>query len=430
MVTVAVDGPQTQPGSGLTFPWSLAVPPSGADAYGSHGHGGTSERFSIYVLWSDLTSAGSTVLTELLGYSYRDDTTPSNVRLRRVLPWRHPLYAQLYCTRITQVSAVDFRGNVIPTLSPLSTVYVNYRLAILGLEFTRPLYRVLPDKDVPVSLGTDNLGNPVTFYEEWVRYTDINWSQGYQILSREGMSFTFQQGNAVGKPAGPGSAGQVVAKQRYSRTWHQLPHACLFDANDRPTNVFYNPSTALASPTLQVAGTVNIESFMGMAIGTALCEPADLRVHDLPVPPELMRIVGENFPVQWNVTFNFTEFIPGVGTGVTVQGHNCLPWSADGRWYPAVNRTAGKTVTDATNADPIVITTGASHGYAVGDIVYVTGVTGNTNANGTWIVQTVPSATTFSIDAVGNGAFGGVPTVVGGPGLFRYSDFRYLFKPT
>jgi hypothetical protein len=59
------------------------------------------------------------------------------------------------------------------------------------------------------------------------------------------------------------------------------------------------------------------------------------------------------------------------------------------------------TVTGATNANPTVITTAAAHLLAVGDKVTISGVGGNTNANGTFTVATVPSATTFTLYQLG-----------------------------
>ena len=61
-----------------------------------------------------------------------------------------------------------------------------------------------------------------------------------------------------------------------------------------------------------------------------------------------------------------------------------------------------KTLTAATNATPIAITI-AGHGYSTGDTVVVTGVGGNTAANGTWEI-TVTAANTFTLDgSAGNG---------------------------
>lgn len=72
------------------------------------------------------------------------------------------------------------------------------------------------------------------------------------------------------------------------------------------------------------------------------------------------------------------------------------------------------SVTGASNAGPIVITS-TGHGLTTGTRVTVTGVTGNTAANGTFVV-TYASADTFSLNgSTGNGAYagGGVWSVTG-----------------
>lgn len=63
-----------------------------------------------------------------------------------------------------------------------------------------------------------------------------------------------------------------------------------------------------------------------------------------------------------------------------------------------------KTITGATNASPIVITSTA-HGYADGDRVLIEGVAGNTAANGMWTVAN-QTANTFELaGSTGNGAY-------------------------
>lgn len=62
------------------------------------------------------------------------------------------------------------------------------------------------------------------------------------------------------------------------------------------------------------------------------------------------------------------------------------------------------SVTGATNASPIVITS-AGHGLTTGTRVTITGVVGNTAANGTFVITNL-SANTFSLDgSTGNGAY-------------------------
>lgn len=63
------------------------------------------------------------------------------------------------------------------------------------------------------------------------------------------------------------------------------------------------------------------------------------------------------------------------------------------------------TITGATNATPIVITTSAAHGLSTGNEVLIYGVQGNPAANGLHQI-TVLTTTTFSLDGVaGNGAY-------------------------
>jgi len=72
------------------------------------------------------------------------------------------------------------------------------------------------------------------------------------------------------------------------------------------------------------------------------------------------------------------------------------------------------SVTAATNATPIVVTTSAVHGLVTGQTVVVTGTNGNTAANGHFTINVV-STTTFSLSgSVGNGAYTSGGTVFNG----------------
>jgi hypothetical protein len=80
--------------------------------------------------------------------------------------------------------------------------------------------------------------------------------------------------------------------------------------------------------------------------------------------------------------------------------------------------SAGHTgsVTGATNANPIVVSS-AAHNLTTGTKVVISGVLTNTAANGTFAV-TVLSSSTFSIPATGNGAYGG-------GGTWKVAGFYY-----
>lgn len=69
----------------------------------------------------------------------------------------------------------------------------------------------------------------------------------------------------------------------------------------------------------------------------------------------------------------------------------------------------GLLISGATNATPIVITVAANSGLKTGDRIAISGITGNTGANGIWTIEAA-SATTFKLlGSVGNGAYGGTP---------------------
>lgn len=63
------------------------------------------------------------------------------------------------------------------------------------------------------------------------------------------------------------------------------------------------------------------------------------------------------------------------------------------------------SVTSASNASPVVITTSAAHGLTTGTRVTIAGVTGSSTANGTF-VATVLTTTTFSLDGTSAGGAG------------------------
>ncbi len=75
-----------------------------------------------------------------------------------------------------------------------------------------------------------------------------------------------------------------------------------------------------------------------------------------------------------------------------------------------VNKASALTVTDATNATPIVVTFDAAHGLLNGDVITISGVGGNTAANGDFMVSN-KAGTTIELedlshtDVAGDGAY-------------------------
>jgi len=89
------------------------------------------------------------------------------------------------------------------------------------------------------------------------------------------------------------------------------------------------------------------------------------------------------------------------------------------------------TVSGASNASPIVITTSAAHGLGTGQTIQIDGIYGNDNANGIWTAR-VLSATTFELwndssfttASLGNGTYNSGGTVRTGCSSIIYSNLQ------
>lgn len=138
-----------------------------------------------------------------------------------------------------------------------------------------------------------------------------------------------------------------------------------------------------------------------------------------------VEIIGNSLsPANPSYLFNYTSFgfqsITPANVGILLRReHNAVSSSSSlisqnviTQKYTS-NSIAEINITGASNASPISITTSTSHGFVTGQLVNISGVVGNTAANGNWII-TVTGSTTFTLNgSSGNGSYtsGGVATV-------------------
>lgn len=87
-------------------------------------------------------------------------------------------------------------------------------------------------------------------------------------------------------------------------------------------------------------------------------------------------------------------------------------------------QTGTVAIASSTNATPIVVTTGATHSFAVGQRVRIEGHTVNTNANGDYYISAVTGTTLTLEDSVGNGVGGATGTVK----LYHPVSVQYSFN--
>ncbi len=416
---------QIQPNSGLTIPWAEFISRAGSTSDASFGADGTVLGMNILVYWTDIETA----IQQLLGYSYRDTSAGAgNTVLRRILPFQHPLWNQLWCTRIAKIHNVQFTGKEVGLVSEVTGVSSDsvstYTLALLTLQFTRPEYPVLTDSQITGENGQQ---------QEWLRYVDRLWMPSVQVISQEGNQFTFRDGTPAGRKF-QGSAGIAIGQVSLTRRWHQLPEQAVYNSDGFPQNLFVDSTSGnviLGSVNRYDSSAFSDGSFFGCAAGTLRYDAPEIIPRPLQIPPVLMGLVGETFQLQYDVVFHFTFFRGRrKSTAINLQGHNCFGWAGDQFWYPAAVTIGGDTalaISNATNASPIVITQ-ASHPYSDGDIVQIASVTGNTAANGTWVILYI-DANSYSLDgSAGNSAYTGGGTAIGGAPAFRSLYFSDLFK--
>src|SRR5712692_851049 len=122
-------------------------------------------------------------------------------------------------------------------------------------------------------------------------------------------------------------------------------------------------------------------------------------------------------PATSAITFNHNSYASVRNLAISSNATPCLsngilswnPDAAGSNKWQCMTYGAKLTVTGATNASPIQITTSAPHGLSTGNAVYITYVRGNWTANGRWLI-TVTGASTFTL----NGSAGTAAYISGG----------------
>lgn len=114
-------------------------------------------------------------------------------------------------------------------------------------------------------------------------------------------------------------------------------------------------------------------------------------------------------------------YIDPAAPGSAVPAVNADEIALDANGQPA---TLTAAITGATNATPIVLTVGSTTGFNSGEIHTVSGVGGNTNANGIWAI-TVLSGTTIQL----NGSAGNAVYTSGGI-IYQGAHVGLLEGPT
>lgn len=114
----------------------------------------------------------------------------------------------------------------------------------------------------------------------------------------------------------------------------------------------------------------------------------------------LFVIIGALFGQEGQQVNLSTGFEPRAATTLlfysgTDLEYTCKAWATQSTFFWARTDSTLTNIVDSSNTS--TVTTSTAHGLAVGNLVTVSGATVDTDLNGTYVIQTVGSSTTFTI---------------------------------
>src|ERR1700731_1600123 len=303
--------PQLQQGP-LTFPWAWMTR---NPHQGNWGGAGQRVVERMIVNWADY--ARMICQSQLCGYA----TVPGDGTLRRVLPFQHPNFKQLYVDEeqgISDVHVIPFGGANATKLDngPGQAPYLVFRWAILTLVFTERRYAVTPDG------GGPGLGLNVPEYQRFMEPIDKGSAEFIQLNSGryqfDPADPTVQNAKLTGANAAFTTGLAITdAKDMLTFVWHLVPWNYIHNANGILTNI------------LAGLNTVNNAPFLGLPAGTLLFDSHDLERKSYPVDPFNPVIFPNKQDVtnSWatNVTLIFKYRNPPTAAGAVQLGHNLAP---------------------------------------------------------------------------------------------------------
>jgi hypothetical protein len=211
--------------------------------------------------------------------------------------------------------------------------------------------------------------------------------------------------NVVAVVIAPGPV--IQGQNRSSGTPSPGSYLESFNANDGVNFIF--TTNALPTQTLNDRLITITQADLMAAV-----EPAVAARIDRDIKPTLQTYLSQwgalPFPVQFDISgiAGFSA-VKGPGSSGTTSTRPPTMYVGTPGQTSGLLPIAGASVSGATNATPIVITTTTAHGFLNNDTVWIYGVQGNTAANGRWTVTTV-DATRFQL----NGSTGNNPYTSGG----------------
>lgn len=162
-----------------------------------------------------------------------------------------------------------------------------------------------------------------------------------------------------------------------------------------------------AAPSMTNGQVVRLESMFNPYVAGASKTDADGSTVPVSVTSRVITAGGEDQLLFQRGTVRYQQSSTTAACTVTAQSKiDAADIDASSvRSLGSLSSTATGTITNATNANPITVTTSAAHGLQTDDFVDVDAVGGNVNANGRWRIAVTGSTTFTLVGGIGNAAY-------------------------
>ncbi len=278
-------------------------------------------------------------VAQVLGYA-RSGGAGGNID--RFLPARHPVFRDLWASRIDSITPVAIQRPSKATFS--RGEFSNWKNFKAVVRYESPPYAI---KD------------SVSF--EYERFTIPSVESHSEFRQRFSGSFRFP----TTAPGVWGSGASVITggtsiqltKTKISLKWIQVPDKGLFAPNGWDGQ---GAGGATATGIENCIGRINDATFMGRPRGTMLLESWHPEPTTFAADSLIYGSIPDGLPFRaWNVTLNFVYFNPEVPSGANTDsgdgfdkayGHNLLPCPINKKWYRVyvLGNAPGSAPTDSS----------------------------------------------------------------------------------
>jgi len=285
---------------------------------------------------------GTTPYTEvktILGHV----TTSGDGKLQRTRPISHPVYPWMVAERISNIQGIGSATRV-ASVAPLFVdannlaYYAGYQAYATTIEFTPRPYALLPDSAITSTQTswTDETGATVQnkFTNEYLRYTDYEILPDLDVITAQHGQMVFRA--AAVPPSGTAFTGMpkvYIPKAVVKVRWFQVPYS------------YIESSSSLI---LRYLGYINQTDFVlgsrTWPAGSLLHRGVVVKRYTPPIPDTKV-IAGASvystakwcdIEFVWEFTRRVNASSPSPAPSNTnwiTEGHNCMPWYRDRKFY-------------------------------------------------------------------------------------------------